>query len=138
MTKVCKICGKEFVKSIKEAYWRFNLRKFCSQVCYHKSEDSQKGKYQKGHIGMALEKNPAWKGGRRIDEKGYVRISVGKKKWRYEHRLVVEKHIKRPLKKEEHIHHIDGNKSNNHISNLLLLPSAAEHSRFFHNQGHPL
>lgn len=45
----------------------------------------------------------------------------------YEHRYVVEKEIGRPLKKSEIVHHIDGNKLNNDISNLMLM-TRSEHA----------
>lgn len=40
----------------------------------------------------------------------------------YEHRLIAEKVLKRKLKKNEVVHHIDGNPSNNNISNLAVMP----------------
>lgn len=46
----------------------------------------------------------------------------------YEHRFVMEKFLGRPLRRDEHVHHIDGNKSNNDISNLVLL-AQSEHAR---------
>ena len=48
-----------------------------------------------------------------------------------EHRLVVEKRLGRLLTHDEHIHHIDGNKSNNADDNLQVV-ARAEHSRI-HN-----
>lgn len=52
---------------------------------------------------------------------------IGWNSYRKEHMLVMEKHIGRPLKPNEIIHHIDGNKLNNNIENLLLLSSSKEH-----------
>lgn len=53
--------------------------------------------------------------------------------WNYNtnqnHRKVVERFIGRKLLKTEQVHHIDGNKQNNDISNLCLLSSCGEHSR---------
>ena len=72
--------------------------------------------------------NPQWKGGKYIDTQGYVRISVGKKRPMTEHRFVMEAHLGRKLKKTEHVHHIDGDKTNNKIENLMLL-SNSEHRR---------
>lgn len=128
--KICKHCGQPFKIQPHEGMGRFSKRKFCSQKCYRLNEDHRKGLFKKGHKGMEFSDNPAWKGGKHIDEHGYVRISIGKKNWRYEHRLVMEKHIGRSLKHEEHVHHIDGVKTNNSLSNLLLLPNARAHSKF--------
>ena len=50
------------------------------------------------------------------------------RKWIYEHREVMEKHLGRKLKPNEHVHHIDGNPRNNAIDNLMLV-SASEHAK---------
>ena len=44
------------------------------------------------------------------------------------HQIIMERHIGRPLKKNEVIHHIDGNKRNNDLSNLLLT-TRSEHAK---------
>ena len=51
------------------------------------------------------------------DKKGYVR----------KHRLVMEKHLGRYLTKKEVVHHINGNPSDNKLSNLILFPNNAKH-----------
>lgn len=43
-----------------------------------------------------------------------------------EHRLVAEQKYGREIKKDEVVHHIDGNKTNNSIDNLVIV-SRAEH-----------
>ena len=48
----------------------------------------------------------------------------------YEHRLVMEAHIGRYLTKEEVIHHIDGDKENNKIENLMLFKNNSDHLRY--------
>ena len=45
-----------------------------------------------------------------------------------DHRAIVEYKVKRKLGKSEHVHHIDGNRLNNNISNLEVL-TATEHAR---------
>lgn len=79
------------------------------------------------------EAHPHWKGGQKLNKDGYRMIlCVGhpKRKSRYipEHRFVMEKFLGRFLDKNEHVHHIDGNKLNNSIENLRLL-SNSEHTR---------
>lgn len=48
----------------------------------------------------------------------------------YEHRITMEKSIKRYLKPEEIVHHIDQDRWNNDIENLMLFPSNTEHVKY--------
>lgn len=47
-----------------------------------------------------------------------------------EHRLVAEEKIGRLLKRTECVHHIDENKLNNSIENIIVFKTIADHSRF--------
>jgi len=59
----------------------------------------------------------------------YKKIKIGKKLV-LEHRIIVENFIGRVLTNEEKIHHIDSNKENNKISNLMVFPNQNEHKKF--------
>ena len=78
-----------------------------------------------------LSESSNWRGGKLIDEKGYVRIYIGNGKYVKEHRLVMEKHLGRKLTKDEDVHHINESfeaRSNNDISNLELK-TKTEHTK---------
>lgn len=81
------------------------------------------------------EHNHFWTGGRTVDAQGYVLIHTpdhphADYKGRVrEHRLVMEQQLGRYLEPEEVVDHIDGDTSNNEVSNLRLFSSNAEHLR---------
>lgn len=37
------------------------------------------------------------------------------------HRHIMEEHLGRTLEENEHVYHLDGNSSNNHIDNLVVI-----------------
>lgn len=74
-------------------------------------------------------KHPMWKGGINKMVNGYLRdLIVGKGKYELEHRKIIEQLMGRKLTKEEVVHHIDGNRTNNHINNLVLM-TRSEHQK---------
>lgn len=86
------------------------------------------------------EKNPNWKGGRYKDKRGYIFLNIpNHPKAKYsnpyiaEHRLIMELFLRRFLKNKEEIHHIDFDKENNNINNLMLFPDRKSHITF-HNK----
>ena len=116
----CLECGKKFFSRKQEVKKRYG--KFCSIKCSKQEEN-----------------NPNWKGGRIKDGGGYIRIKLPNHPRAYsdgyvfEHRIIIESKLKRMLKPEEEVHHIDGDKENNRIDNLLLT-TRAEHTRLHHKQ----
>lgn len=78
-------------------------------------------------------RNPAWKGGRVDDSHGYWKVKVGRghpmaNRHGYvkEHRLVMAKALGRPLQPSECVHHIDLDRRNNALENLVLV-SRSQH-----------
>ena len=66
-----------------------------------------------------------WKGGRYTKREGYIYVYQPEhpfniKKYVLEHRLVMEKHLGRYLKKGETVHHKNGIRDDNRIENLEL------------------
>ena len=79
--------------------------------------------------------NPAWKGGKLIQNKYFEIYSPthpfkNKNNRVREHRLIVEKQLGRYLTKKETVHHIDNNPLNNKVNNLMIFSSNAAHKRF--------
>lgn len=70
---------------------------------------SRNAKYCKEH-------SPTGKG---TINNGYRRVRINGIK-RYEHQLVMEDHLSRPLESHENVHHRDGDRLNNTIGNLEL------------------
>ena len=108
---ICKYCGKKFIVPS----YRRNTAKYCSRNCTLKDNpfDQSKIKHPSG------KNHPNWKNGF-TEKRGYRVICVNGKSIR-EHRYVMEKYLNRKLKRTEHVHHINGNKSDNHIENLQVL-----------------
>ena len=91
-----------------------------------------KKRYPHGRVGKEASK---WKGGRRINN-GYIFVYApdhpsASNKAVAEHRLVMEKGIGRYLKPNEVVHHLDGNRQNNDLSNLVLKTRAQHVSDHF-------
>ena len=115
-------------------------------------------KLSRSHIGKKLsfehrkklselwkgEKNPRWRGGKRINETGYISVlspkhpfcnSIGYIK---EHRLVVEKYLGRYLTPKECCHHLGikypvgsyKNKGDNRPENLMAFKTQSAHNKF--------
>jgi hypothetical protein len=135
------VCGKSFEVS----NYRKKKAGFCSYPCYWKSligkETWAKGrkmspdfckKISDSQKGLTGEKARSWKGGRTTQGDGYIMLYDSSNQNRYvlEHRILMEKHLKRKLFPHEIVHHRNGVKTDNRISNLKVFKSRADHARF--------
>lgn len=82
---------------------------------------------------QTMENNTFWRGGRMIDERGYILVKTPNHPYKdrhgyvREHRLVMEQHLGRYLSPHEVVHHKDNNPSNNDLKNLEVFGSNGEH-----------
>lgn len=79
-------------------------------------------------------KNPAWKGGRKLDKHGYVLVyrpdhPQATNGCVREHRLVAETMLGRPLTRREVVHHRNGIRGDNRPENLEVFASNGAHLR---------
>ena len=116
----CVDCGKERWVQLHRG---LPISKRC-RVCAAKTKKPiwSYFKRREGNIG--------WKGGRRVDQSGYIKILVpiespyysmiDKMGYVSEHRLVMAQYLGRSLSRDEIVHHKNQDKHDNKIDNLVL------------------
>lgn len=111
--KTCEYCGETF-----EVPPSRMGRRFCSKRCEGRSR--LKRPLDRKHNGRAAI----------LTNTGYVKVwepdRPVRRRWVLEHRLVMEKQLGRELQSDEHVHHINGDKTDNRPENLIIL-SNSEH-----------
>lgn len=117
---ICQHCGKTYYKFPSQN--PDGRSKFCSRSCLSSNRTG--------------EKHGRWKGGRNLTAQGYVRLSVPKYPGKNtpEHRWVMEQHLGRPLEKNEHIHHLNGDKMDNRIENLEIVDRSTHNRLHFQDR----
>lgn len=107
--KICQGCNTSFLP-------KDNRVRFCSKKCYQNYAKRNKIRKKTGF----------WL------ENGY-KVLYNNGHPIKEHIFIMEQHIHRKTHRGEVVHHIDGNKLNNNINNLMLL-TAGEHSKLHRKQ----
>lgn len=123
----CDECGKVYQKTHIQAIR--GKRNYCSIECRRISEKKD------------IRNRPAWKGGTskmlgyvfekvhnhpKANDAGYVKRS----------RLIMEEYLGRYLTDEECIHHINSDRSDDRIENLMLFPDKKSHMKYHHKLSH--
>jgi len=111
----CLICSKEFYAPA----YRIETAKFCSRRCTSLANPENTKKAQLA--------SPLIKRAGIVREKKYVVLRVNGRSIR-EHRHVMQVHLGRVLLPHEHVHHINGDPTDNRIENLMVLTNS-EHQK---------
>lgn len=103
MKLTCNTCNKEF-----KGYC-YSIKSYCSRDCYYKSK---KGSGNHNWVGIG---KPFF-----IKHHNRYMITVNGVKIKYA-RYLMEQHLGRKIKKDEVVHHINGDSSDDRIENLQVL-----------------
>ena len=133
---ICDKCEKDFNPTATQRYRsrRLNRQVFCSKVCFKAFLSVTRAGVLNPFYGkrpsvehLANLRKIVFKGGKYVNGKGYVVLNplVGiREKTTLEHREVMESFLGRELDRSESVHHKDHDKSNNSISNLIVMSNS--------------
>lgn len=101
MLRTCEKCQTEFPRKPKESWKQYEGKKFCSYACASAA--------RQGIVRPASEIKSKY---RTVQRNGMTYL---------EHRWVMEQHIGRRLETWEQVHHINHNRFDNRIENLMIV-----------------
>ena len=113
---------------------RGRIQKICKQCrgsfslprCYQKRISTCSKECQR--LSRTMEANARWNGGVKINHGGYRMIRVkGQKEYVFEHRLIMENILGRPLTQDEIVHHKNHDRLDNRPKNLELTTRQEHH-----------
>lgn len=104
----------------------------CGQIIQARERHhGRRHSYQNHHF-TKMERHPNWHGGRKMHS-GYWQILLpyhhraDTKGYVYEHVVIAERALGRLIYRNEHVHHINGIRTDNRLHNLLVI-SASKHT----------
>jgi len=131
MIKICIGCSSKFISKINKP-----KAKWCNKKCFHKTykvtEDTRL-KQRLSHLGIKRKRMEKIK-----RANGYFAIykpehpNAHKQGYILEHRYIMSESLGRPLKKNEVVHHLNHDITDNRIENLELCTSAGQHTKLYH------
>ena len=149
----CAICGKPIYRPARW-YKQGHAEAFCSRACMgiRKRQQMKGNRYSEGikqtpeRIAHRVsfikgEKNACWNGGVTLRRHGgkipyrhvkcppEYRVMARVGGYVAEHRLIIAKHLGRPLLPQEVVHHINHDPLDNRLENLELFPNNAAHKK---------
>ena len=147
---VCQHCGNEFFVPQYEINYRQTI-KYCSSDCYHKStrkpleyrtclfcgnefivDNRHKNKkFCNVDCSCAYRRSAPRKS--TLGANGYKYVWFSDGTGEKEHRYLMEQFLGRKLEPDEVVHHIDGNRGNNDLANLVVM-KRNEHSSLHRQQ----
>lgn len=118
MKYICEYCFKEYLQS--PSHYKRAKRHYCTKECLGLD---RRGKVRP-EAARYGDKHPAWKG---KYLKSYRALVINGKKI-LEHRHIVQESLGRKLSGLEEVHHINGDKIDNRLCNLVVL-SKSDHAK---------